>query len=138
MENLGHTLFNIILWETREVYLHTTSLETGVEESVPSEVDDHIQNTLSLRTTLLKILESWMDLNGVDAPESRQLQCVAFRLIADLRKLFPLKEANYLLVDQLAWHPSEVHHPFTPRSKSSSGTVQQTWKGVLCRGGSNS
>lgn len=109
-ENLGHTLFNILLWETRDVYMHTMNLknESESENISNSEIDGHIGNTLALRTTLLEILDSWMDLNGTDATESRHLQCEAFRMVGDVRKLFPLKEVNYFVVDQLAWHPSEV------------------------------
>jgi hypothetical protein len=108
IENLGHTLFNILLWETRDIYLHTTSLKES-EEIDHGESDSQIQRILVLRTALVEILENWMELDGEnDRAESRRLQCEAFRIIGDLRKLFPLREESYHIVDKLAWHPSEV------------------------------
>jgi hypothetical protein len=113
-ENLGHTLFNFLLWETRDIYLHTTALKDEPEaEEIPHD-EAQIQTILDVRTSLLEVLESWMDLDGEEMPESRRLQCEAFRMIGDLRKLFPLRESSYHVVDQLAWHPTEVSLAASP------------------------
>lgn len=109
-EYLGQILFNLLLWETRDLYIETSSLNEEEEEydsNIAKNYQSQIETILNIREILEKVLGLWMDLE-TDTIQSHQLQCEAFRVIGDLRKLFPLKETNYYIVDELAWKPSSV------------------------------
>ena len=74
-----------------------------------------VDTVLRLRALLLEALGSWMDcgmggeaLSSHYATAASQLQCEAFRLVGDLRLLYPQKQADYDLVKPLAWTPSVV------------------------------
>ena len=89
--------------------METTSLNDDQEydEKISINYHSQIHTILTIRDTLIKVLELWMDLE-IDSIENQQLQCEAFRVIGDIRKLFPLRESDYHIVDDLAWQPSPV------------------------------
>jgi len=106
----GRTMLSLLLWQTRDVY-------TRAKENLDSEDDitgdaaakESIDGVLSVREKIVDILSVWMDLteNSADSSEHcRQLQCEAFRMLGDMRLLFPLKEKDYKYVASLAWTPS--------------------------------
>lgn len=117
MHNAGRAMWHMLLWSTREVYIRAREKRDDAEEGSENgdtEDDELINELLNTREVFLDTLSRWMDC-GMDGnlkseyvTAVSQLQCEAFRLIGDVRMAFPMKEAEYDVVKQLAWSPPMV------------------------------
>ncbi len=108
VENLGHTLFGILMWETRDLYLplfeeHERTNQKELDTS--SQLDEQIRSIVTTRDHLIAVLDKWMDTDVEEFSEAHELQCEAFRMVGDLQRLFPQKLKDFT-VEQLAWQPS--------------------------------
>lgn len=96
----GHTLYHILLWNTRDIYVQVSS-ESNIEE-----MEKIIDTVVDQRDKLAPLLEQWMTLD--DVPFNRSLALEGFRLGNDLRVLFPVRFQSVEGLQKLAWNPSRT------------------------------
>jgi hypothetical protein len=98
-----------IVWSTGEVYSSFRSSEFN-EDDVTSSID----NIISLRDRLVDILQSFINSNEnndefthpCQEEFSSELQRISFRMIGDIRVLYPLRANTNKYVDMLVYNPS--------------------------------
>jgi hypothetical protein len=114
----GHLIYNILLWVTRDVYMSVRNDTSDVDKSVMSKSEEDLQSNvdriISIRDSLTEMLLQWMtlDVNTTINAENienilRNIRSEAFRILNDLRLLFPVKEQNHEIVSSLAWTPGQ-------------------------------
>ena len=94
----GHTLYHILLWNTRDLYMQVSS------ENFSEELESSTDAIVTQRDGLASLLEQWMTLDN--APFCRDLALEGFRLGNDLRVLFPVRFQAVEGLQKLAWNPS--------------------------------
>lgn len=104
------TLFLIVQWEYLDLMrCGRTLTDNDTSEESISQIQALVDAVCSLRTKLIDVALSWMDESMVLKPtkSSRHLQREAFRLVSEVRALFPVKLSEYLYLESAAYSPSE-------------------------------
>ena len=134
--NCVQTIFNIMLWNVKDVMtiaskLNSTSNETTDPKELSTlvlEEEDKqsftVANIIAIRDMMIDILHTWMALKHQEKEEEdvsllrndekvsniallqKILKMEAFRMLGDIRLLFPNKLSEYAIVRKLEWLPS--------------------------------